>query len=260
MPNDLKEADLANEIDLEETVVITNPLNEDFIHPYKGKPYLIPANSAKPMVGYLARHMAKHLAIRIIVKGGRFKDKMVREGVVKGKTVSKTLIASLAGKLIEHESTLQHVEKKIGKELGSADDGPVKTNKPDSTSPEKKDADEMNVDECRAFLKDNGVKFYPNTGLPKLREHVKIFREEDQRAKDQKLTPEEANLVDAAKENKEEGKPLSEEDDAAKIAADASKGEDEQGISSNTRDKNPSTEAADAESKKLLQDVEGAKK
>ena len=45
---------------------IYNPLLEDFVWAYDGKPYTIPANSKKQFPEFLTRHFALHLARKIV--------------------------------------------------------------------------------------------------------------------------------------------------------------------------------------------------
>ncbi len=49
-----------------DTTEIFNPLSEDFVWSFNGKPYTIPANSRKSFPEFLARHFAKHLARKIV--------------------------------------------------------------------------------------------------------------------------------------------------------------------------------------------------
>lgn len=55
-------------------ISVTNPLNEPFVHRWDGTWYELPASKTVSMVGYLAEHMAKHLAVKILNNKGRFKD------------------------------------------------------------------------------------------------------------------------------------------------------------------------------------------
>lgn len=45
---------------------VTNPLDEDFTWSQDGKPYTIPANGKASFPEFLARHLAKHLARKIV--------------------------------------------------------------------------------------------------------------------------------------------------------------------------------------------------
>lgn len=49
-----------------EPTKIFNPLDEDFTWAFDGKPYTIPAKSTKEFPEFLARHIAKHLAQKIV--------------------------------------------------------------------------------------------------------------------------------------------------------------------------------------------------
>jgi hypothetical protein len=45
---------------------VYNPLSEDFTWTFDGKPYTIPAKSKKSFPEFLSRHLAKHLARKIV--------------------------------------------------------------------------------------------------------------------------------------------------------------------------------------------------
>jgi hypothetical protein len=54
------------DIDPMEVGIVNNPLKEDFTHPYNGKPLTIPAGEGKQFPLYVAVHLAKHLAEKIV--------------------------------------------------------------------------------------------------------------------------------------------------------------------------------------------------
>lgn len=56
------------------TRTVTNPLDEDFTWTWDKIPYTVPARSTVSFVDYLAEHLAKHLATKILIEKGRFMD------------------------------------------------------------------------------------------------------------------------------------------------------------------------------------------
>ena len=49
-----------------DTIVLTNPTEEDFTQHYNGEPYLLEANSTKAFAKFVGYHIAKHLSSRMI--------------------------------------------------------------------------------------------------------------------------------------------------------------------------------------------------
>ena len=54
---------------------VYNPLNENFTHSWDGTPYTIPAGEVRDFPEFLAYHLAKHLAQKIVSKKWEFRIK-----------------------------------------------------------------------------------------------------------------------------------------------------------------------------------------
>jgi len=109
------------DIDPLEVGVISNPLKEDFEHQFGGKELLIPAGESKQFPLYVAVHLAKHLAEKIIRDENRSKINKIKDEKVK-EAESRKAIVDYKGKiwekmkeLVQTDSTFFSREDKQGK-------------------------------------------------------------------------------------------------------------------------------------------------
>jgi hypothetical protein len=108
------------DIDPLEVGIIKNPLDEDFTHAYGGKDLTIPAGEGKQFPLYVAVHLAKHLAEKIIRaefrKGvAKIKDEKLREAESRKSIPEyKSRIWEKMKELVETESTFFTKEDERG--------------------------------------------------------------------------------------------------------------------------------------------------
>ena len=58
-----------------DTITLVNPTDEDFTHNFNGEPYTIKAKEHKNFVGPVGKHLARHLAIKMVEASFSKKDK-----------------------------------------------------------------------------------------------------------------------------------------------------------------------------------------
>jgi len=104
---------------------VFNPLEIDFTWSQNGKPYTIPAKSAKEFPEFLARHLAKHLARKIVYANayreieeeakGQLTPDTAKAVPVKRVDIMKAWILSPVGKSPEEKGELKEPseEKKL---------------------------------------------------------------------------------------------------------------------------------------------------
>jgi len=88
------------DIDPLEVGVITNPLDEDFTHAYGGKDLTIPAGESKQFPLYVAVHLAKHLAEKMVRAENRNRILKIKDEKVRSEESRKT-IPDYKGKIWE---------------------------------------------------------------------------------------------------------------------------------------------------------------
>lgn len=94
-----------------DTRSVTNPLEEDFTHAWNGEPYTIPAGETKSFPEFLAVHLAKHLADKIMIQGGRYEDKINQmTGRHTARSVGKPEKTELMNYLLDAEKQIDVVE------------------------------------------------------------------------------------------------------------------------------------------------------
>lgn len=88
MAKDISQVELERQANTPRTVY--NPMDRDFTHTWDKVSYIIPAGKSVILPGYLAHHMAKHLAEYIMIHGyGRLNDTVLPDGKVKPNSMSR---------------------------------------------------------------------------------------------------------------------------------------------------------------------------
>lgn len=88
------------DIDPLEVGVITNPLKEDFTHAFGGKDLTIPAGEGKQFPLYVAVHLSKHLAEKIIRAENRARISKIKDEKLQ-EAESRKSIPDYKGKIWE---------------------------------------------------------------------------------------------------------------------------------------------------------------
>lgn len=88
MAKDISQVELEKQANTPRTVY--NPMGVDFTHTWDKVSYIIPAGKSMIFPGYLAVHMAKHLAEFIMIHGyGRLNDTVLPDGKIKPNSMSR---------------------------------------------------------------------------------------------------------------------------------------------------------------------------
>lgn len=101
-------------------ITIKNITGEDFVHPFAGMPYILPAGAEMKFSYPVGMHLAKHLVRKILTK--EWKDKVEKDKSLRDVTMvhSDASIASLMSKIIvstqEQPIQPQKTEGEIWKE------------------------------------------------------------------------------------------------------------------------------------------------
>lgn len=81
---------------------IYNPLSEPFVHPWDGVPYTLPPKQSLALAGFIARHLAHHLAKYILIHFDKRLVDTVVDGKVKGHALPMSEVDALAESLLNH--------------------------------------------------------------------------------------------------------------------------------------------------------------
>jgi hypothetical protein len=65
-----------------DSIILYNPTSEDFVHGFNGEPYSLPANSSKAFSKFVAFHLAKHLASKLVESEIEETDKKKNPSIV----------------------------------------------------------------------------------------------------------------------------------------------------------------------------------
>ena len=58
-----------------DSILLFNPIDEDFVHNFNGEPYTLPAKGSKAFSKFVAFHLAKHLATKLVTSEIKEVDK-----------------------------------------------------------------------------------------------------------------------------------------------------------------------------------------
>lgn len=70
-----------------DSIVLFNPTSEDFVHGFNGEPYTLPANSSKSFTKFVAFHLAKHLATKMVEEEIEEAERKKNPSIVTQRTV-----------------------------------------------------------------------------------------------------------------------------------------------------------------------------
>ena len=70
-----------------DSVILFNPIDEDFVHNFNGEPYTLPAKGSKAFSKFVAFHLAKHLASKLVVAEVSKTDKTKNPSIITQRTV-----------------------------------------------------------------------------------------------------------------------------------------------------------------------------
>ena len=70
-----------------DSINLFNPIDEDFVHNFNGEPYTLKAKESKAFSKFVAFHLAKHLASKLVVAEVSKTDKTKNPSIVTQRTV-----------------------------------------------------------------------------------------------------------------------------------------------------------------------------
>jgi hypothetical protein len=70
-----------------DSVILNNTTTEDFVHNFNGEPYTLPAESSRAFSKFVAFHLAKHLATKLVEADISEDEKKKNPSVVTQRTV-----------------------------------------------------------------------------------------------------------------------------------------------------------------------------
>ena len=70
-----------------DSVILFNPIDEDFVHNFNGEPYTLPAKGSKAFSKFVAFHLAKHLASKLVESEVGEADKKKNPSIITQRTV-----------------------------------------------------------------------------------------------------------------------------------------------------------------------------